>query len=130
MRLGLADLIDPRLRALAERSRAFYENRTAGRGPNGVAELREYRAAAPAPAPSSPVRRWRRSSANPTSCCTTTWPWPARLSGSDVDVDLRIYPEAPHGFTGHPTSLAQAALDDIDAWLDGRVGARPCGIGA
>ncbi|MEN0134927.1 MAG: alpha/beta hydrolase [Rhodococcus sp. (in: high G+C Gram-positive bacteria)] len=46
----------------------------------------------------------------------------ARLSASAVDVDLRIYPEAPHGFTGHPTPMARAARDDIQAWLNGHRG--------
>ncbi|MGI8576479.1 MAG: alpha/beta hydrolase [Nocardioidaceae bacterium] len=43
----------------------------------------------------------------------------ARLSavGVDVDVDLRIYPASPHGFTGHPTSMARAAMDDMESWL-------------
>ncbi|NNH72337.1 alpha/beta hydrolase [Nocardia uniformis] len=41
----------------------------------------------------------------------------ARLSAFGADVDLRVYPESPHGFTGHPTRMAQAALDDIQAWL-------------
>ena len=30
----------------------------------------------------------------------------ARLSAAGVSVELRIYPAAPHGFTGHPTPLA------------------------
>jgi acetyl esterase len=46
----------------------------------------------------------------------------ARLSAAGVDVDLRIYPESPHGFTGHPTPMARAALEDIEAWLEGRLG--------
>lgn len=41
----------------------------------------------------------------------------ARLSAAGGDVDLRIYPESPHGFTGHPTSMAKAALNDREAWL-------------
>jgi acetyl esterase/lipase len=46
----------------------------------------------------------------------------ARLSAAGVDVDLRLYPDAPHGFTAHPTPMAKAALDDIEAWLDGHLG--------
>jgi len=40
-----------------------------------------------------------------------------RLSVAGVDVDLRIYPASPHGFTGHATSMARAAMDDIESWL-------------
>ncbi len=39
------------------------------------------------------------------------------LAAAGVDVDLRIYPASPHGFTGHPTPMAQAALDGIEQWL-------------
>ncbi|MGV9712770.1 alpha/beta hydrolase fold domain-containing protein [Gordonia sp. NPDC003424] len=39
-----------------------------------------------------------------------------RLAAAGNDVDLRIYPEAPHGFTGHPTAMAGAALRDIEEW--------------
>ncbi|NEW39602.1 alpha/beta hydrolase [Nocardia cyriacigeorgica] len=41
----------------------------------------------------------------------------ALLSAADVDIDLRVYPGAPHGFTGHATPMAAAALDDQHAWL-------------
>lgn len=41
----------------------------------------------------------------------------ARLSASGANVDLRVYPNSPHGFTGHPTRMAQAALDDVHKWL-------------
>lgn len=44
----------------------------------------------------------------------------ARLSAAGVEVDLRVYPESPHGFTAHPTPMARAALDDIEAWLGDR----------
>lgn len=40
-----------------------------------------------------------------------------RLSAAGVDVNLRIYPASPHGFTGHTTSMARAAMDDIESWL-------------
>lgn len=46
----------------------------------------------------------------------------ALLSAADVDVDLRVYPAAPHGFTGHATPMAGAALDDLHTWLDTRLG--------
>jgi len=45
----------------------------------------------------------------------------ARLSAAGVDVDLRVHPEAPHGFTAHPTPMAQAALDGIETWLRGHL---------
>jgi acetyl esterase len=41
-----------------------------------------------------------------------------RLSAAGVDVDLRVYPDSPHGFTAHPTPMARAALNDIEAWLN------------
>ena len=40
----------------------------------------------------------------------------ARLSAAGNEVDLRVYPESPHGFTGDPTGMARAALGDRDAW--------------
>ncbi|SFT96157.1 Acetyl esterase/lipase [Geodermatophilus amargosae] len=46
----------------------------------------------------------------------------ARLSAAGGEVDLRVYPESPHGFTGHPTGMARAALHDRDAWLAERLG--------
>ncbi|MBU3068174.1 alpha/beta hydrolase [Nocardia sp. NEAU-G5] len=45
----------------------------------------------------------------------------ARLVASGADVDVRIYPDAPHGFTVHPTPMGRAALADIDTWLRGHL---------
>jgi acetyl esterase/lipase len=46
----------------------------------------------------------------------------ARLAAAGNEVDLRIYPESPHGFTGHATATARTALDGIASWLSDRVG--------
>ncbi len=42
----------------------------------------------------------------------------ARLSAAGGEVDLRVYPECPHGFTSLPTAMASTALNDIESWLD------------
>ncbi len=44
----------------------------------------------------------------------------ARLSASGGDVDLRVYPESPHGFTLHATTMASVATRDIHSWLADR----------
>jgi acetyl esterase/lipase len=44
----------------------------------------------------------------------------ARLSAAECEVDIRVYPESPHGFTLHPTAMGKAALADIESWLDDR----------
>lgn len=43
----------------------------------------------------------------------------ARLSAAGSHVDVRVFPESPHGFTSHPTSMATAAWADIASWADG-----------
>lgn len=44
-----------------------------------------------------------------------------RLSAAGNHVELRVYPEAPHGFTGHPTAMARTALNGIETWLLDRI---------
>jgi acetyl esterase len=44
----------------------------------------------------------------------------ARMSAAGGEVDLRVYPESPHGFTSFPTAMAGAAIGDIESWLAGR----------
>ncbi|MDF9803914.1 acetyl esterase/lipase [Streptomyces sp. HB372] len=44
-----------------------------------------------------------------------------RLSAAGNDVELRVYPASPHGFTGHPTALAATALDGVSSWLRDRI---------
>jgi acetyl esterase/lipase len=46
----------------------------------------------------------------------------ARLAAAGGAVDVRVYPESPHGFTLHPTRMASAALGDIESWLGDRLG--------
>ncbi|MFF3554218.1 alpha/beta hydrolase [Streptomyces tsukubensis] len=43
------------------------------------------------------------------------------LSAAGNDVDLRVYPDSPHGFTGHPTAMARTALSGIESWLQDRI---------
>jgi acetyl esterase len=45
----------------------------------------------------------------------------ARLSAAGGDLDVRVYPESPHGFTLHPTSMADAALRGMESWLADRL---------
>ena len=44
----------------------------------------------------------------------------ARLSAAGNEIDVRVYPESPHGFTLHPTAMASAATRDIEMWLSDR----------
>jgi acetyl esterase len=48
----------------------------------------------------------------------------ARLSAAGNEVDLRLFPESPHGFTSFPTAMATAALDSIESWLAARLDQR------
>jgi acetyl esterase len=43
-----------------------------------------------------------------------------RLAAAGGDIDLRIYPESPHGFLSFPIAMAAAANEDIEAWLAAR----------
>jgi acetyl esterase len=45
----------------------------------------------------------------------------ARLSSAGAEVDIRVYPESPHGFTSFPTAIAEAAMTGIESWLDDRL---------
>jgi acetyl esterase/lipase len=45
----------------------------------------------------------------------------ARLSAAGCEVDVRIYPEAAHGFTSSPTAMAEVAVDDMESWLGERL---------
>ncbi|MFD4366405.1 alpha/beta hydrolase [Rhodococcus sp. NPDC058521] len=48
----------------------------------------------------------------------------ARLSAAGNDVDLRLYPSVPHGFTMHGTPVARRAVLDVDTWLRQRLEVR------
>jgi acetyl esterase/lipase len=43
-----------------------------------------------------------------------------RLAAAGGEVDLRLYPESPHGFLGFPTAMARAAWEDIESWMGRR----------
>ncbi len=43
-----------------------------------------------------------------------------RLAATGGEVDLRVYPESPHGFLSFPIAMAAAANEDIESWLAAR----------
>jgi acetyl esterase/lipase len=43
-----------------------------------------------------------------------------RLAAAGGEVDLRVYPESPHGFLGFPIAMARAAWEDVESWLSER----------
>jgi acetyl esterase/lipase len=51
----------------------------------------------------------------------------ARLSAAGGEVDVRVYPESPHGFTSLPTAMANAATTDIESWLADRLSGESTG---
>jgi acetyl esterase len=53
----------------------------------------------------------------------------ARLSAAGNEVDLRVYPESPHGFTSLPTAMAAAALNGMESWMAGRLAVGPGTLG-
>jgi acetyl esterase/lipase len=55
----------------------------------------------------------------------------ARLSSAGGEVDVRVYPESPHGFTSFPTAMAAAAVRGIESWLADRLlGKQPAPVRA
>ena len=42
----------------------------------------------------------------------------SRLAAANVDVELQVYPDSPHGFQALPTQMAAAAARRTDAWLE------------
>lgn len=49
-----------------------------------------------------------------------TFAMAARLSIAGNEIDLRVYPDARHGFTLGSTKMAAAANEDIVKWISGR----------
>lgn len=45
----------------------------------------------------------------------------AGLAAAGNDVELHLYPESPHGFTGHQTGMAAEAIRRRDCWLSQRI---------
>ena len=45
----------------------------------------------------------------------------ARLSAAGNGVDLRVFPESVHGFTGLPTAMARAAETSTAGWIAERL---------
>jgi acetyl esterase len=45
----------------------------------------------------------------------------ARLAAAGGEVDLRVYPESPHGFASFPIAMARAAMVGVASWLAGRI---------
>lgn len=118
-----------------DEARDFYASRAAGRGPSTPEELKEARArrAVPRTADSPAVEISPLYGAlhglPPTLLIVGSTDvlleddltLAGRLSAAGDDVEVRVYPEAPHGFTGHPTAMARTALSGVDSWLRDRL---------
>jgi acetyl esterase len=102
MKLGLPQLIDPRLLPLVDSAREFYAKRGTGQGPSNWEELQSIRSEARAPAPSNP----------PAAVDIATY--------EDRSVPIRIHvptSTAPRGvflnFHGGGFYMGSAAADDV-----------------
>ncbi|MET8340864.1 hypothetical protein ABZV14_44610 [Streptosporangium canum] len=119
MQLGLRSLINTELAAHVEECRAANAVSGAAKGPSTLDELWEARAkrdAVSSRSDSSAVEQIVEAAGRRVPVRTLA---PGTVPRG-VYVDLRIYPESPHGFTSRSTGMAEAALHDIECWLAGR----------
>jgi acetyl esterase len=46
-----------------------------------------------------------------------------RLAAAGAEVELRVFPESPHGFASFPIAMGRAAIGGVASWLEERVSA-------